>query len=92
VPELSQVLILVLLRSKSWGGFRYRRPGHETLNGIPVVFRREVRITLDHRQTFPPAQVLDGEQIHSLHSQSRGEGMAEVMEAEIIDLSGSDGR
>jgi hypothetical protein len=51
-----------------------------------------MRISLNHAEGLPSSQLLDREQIHALHGQPRGEGVSEVMEAEIFDLGVCDGR
>ena len=48
-------------------------------------------IALDHREAPPPAEILDREEIHGLHREPRGEGVPEVMEAEIVNLGGAHG-
>jgi hypothetical protein len=92
VPVVFVVRITVLLRSSGRGGFGRLRAGHESLNRLTPVSWGEVGIALDHREVPPPAEILDREEIHRLHRESRGEGVPEVMEVEIVNLGSAYGR
>jgi hypothetical protein len=72
------VLITVLLHSVNL-------PGSQTAR-----LRDVGDSVMDHRQSLPPAQFLDREQVHALQGEARGERVPEVVEAEIMDSCGSD--
>src|SRR6266851_5136574 len=91
VPVVVPVLITVLLRSGHRCSLDHPCAGHEPLNRLAAVSWGEVSIALNHCQTFPSAEILDREEIHGLHRQPRGEGVSEVMEAEIVNLGGAHG-
>lgn len=62
------------------------RAGHQPLDGLPLVSRREMRVALYHGERLPPAELLDREEVHPFHRQARGEGVARVVEVEVLDL------
>src|SRR5262247_2333399 len=80
------VLITVLLGSSSFCWLSDHLPRHKALNGCAPVRRREMGIPLDHREALPTAQLFDREQVHAFHGEPGGEGVSEVVEAEIGNL------
>ena len=77
--------------SQTYALFAIRTTGHKSLDGSLPMARREMGVSLDHAEGLPPPEVLDREEINAFHGQSRGEGVSEVVEAEILDPGPTDG-
>ena len=78
------VLITVLLSSRRC--LSAYLTTYKPLDRRKPVTGGEVCIPLYHRQALPSAQFLDRQQVYALHSETAGEGVAQVMEAEVLNL------
>src|SRR5262245_64288576 len=52
----------------------------------------KVSVPVDHGETLPTAEILDGEKIHAFHGESRRKAVPGIVEPEIFDPGVSDGR
>src|SRR5262245_46430704 len=55
----------------------------QTLNGVELVGRREMRIALGHRKRLMAYQLLHGSDVDPAHHKPRGEGVPQVVPPEV---------
>jgi hypothetical protein len=69
--------------------FRIRRRGtsHAAFDRRASVSWRQVEIPERHRHSLVAHQLPDGHEVDAFHRQTAGEGVSEVVEAEIFDRS-----
>ena len=80
-------LPLVVTGAGSGAGCASQIGTRQTLNGVELVGRREVRIALSHRQRLVTHQLLHRSDIDPAHHKPRREGVPQVVPPEVSDAS-----